>query len=259
METILDRILKEKKQEIAKLKGIENQGTTFPKRSLIEKLKTADELAVIAEFKRASPSKGLINSEANPVGQGRIYESCGASAISVLTDQNFFKGSFEDLKAIREEIKIPILCKDFIIDKVQIDFASSYGADLVLLIAAALNEAELKELYQHATLLGLEVLVEVHNEKELEKALKIGSRLIGINNRDLRDFQVSLETTQKLAGQAKSAGAFLISESGIFSSNDAEIVRDAGANGILVGEALMRSGNLEKIIQELRLPLVKAV
>ncbi|NHM29383.1 indole-3-glycerol phosphate synthase TrpC [Neobacillus terrae] len=259
MGTILDKILKEKEKEIRKLK--ENKTTqldeVLPKRSLIEKLGKAEDLAVIAEFKRASPSKGIINGAADPVQQAKQYEESGASAISVLTDQTFFKGSFEDLKVIREAVGIPLLCKDFIISRIQIDFANASGADLILLIAAALDEDQLFELYNYAKSKGLEPLVEVHNAEELDKALRIKAQLIGINNRDLRDFNVSLETTQQLAGRVKSSGCFLISESGIFTKEDAEKVRNAGANGILVGEALMRSGDIQKNLTELRVPLLK--
>lgn len=261
MGTILDQIIEQKKEEVRLLREHLNDipVSHFKARSFIETLQNAEELAIIAEFKRASPSKGMINSTAVPAEQAVIYEKNGASAISVLTDQIFFKGAFADLTAVREAVQLPILCKDFIIDRLQIDQAKGYGADLVLLIVAALKEEELQDLYQYATQSGLEVLMEVHNQEELETALKTGAKLIGVNNRDLKTFNVSLEVTEKLAAIVKSAGAFLISESGLHQPLDVERVRDAGANGILVGEAFMKSNNIGETLKGFKLPLVEGV
>jgi indole-3-glycerol phosphate synthase len=257
METILERIVQQKRKEIIQLKESQPiiQNTSKIKRSFIQVLQSAEEIAIIAEFKRASPSKGVINNGVEPDFQASLYEKNGASAISVLTDQTFFKGSFSDLRAVRDAVKIPVLCKDFIIDPIQIDFAAASGADLILLIVAALDEKQLIELYQYAKSMDLEVLVEVHNYAELEKALKTGTKLIGVNNRDLKTFQVSLNVTEKLADDVKRSGAFLISESGIHVQDDVDRVRKAGANGILVGEALMKSSNLTQSFQDFRLPL----
>jgi indole-3-glycerol phosphate synthase len=257
METILDQIVQQKRKEVIRLKESQpiNQNTTIIKRSFIQALQSAQEIAIIAEFKRSSPSKGVINNGVEPAVQAGLYEQNGASAISVLTDQTFFKGSFSDLRAVREAVKIPLLCKDFIVDPIQIDFAAANGADLILLIAAALDENELIELYQYAKSNDLEVLVEVHNHEELEKALKTGAKLIGVNNRDLKTFHVSLDVTEKLAPIVKSSGAFLISESGIHVQDDVNRVRKAGANGILVGEALMKSPDVRQSILDFRLPL----
>lgn len=257
METILDRIIEQKKKEVMLLreKKQEINESSGSKRSFLRKLKDANELAVIAEFKRASPSKGIINEGLEPGQQALIYENAGASAISVLTDSTFFKGSFTDLKAVREEVNLPILCKDFMIDPLQIDVASSYGADLILLIVAALDETKLMELFCYAKAKGLEVLVEVHNQNELETALQLGAKLIGINNRDLKTFQVSLEVTETLAAIVKQSGAYLISESGIHNYEDAVRVRNAGANGVLVGEALMTSRNVSQSFKDILLPL----
>lgn len=260
METILDKIIRQKEIEIKKLE--ESKPTlseTRQKRSFITKLQNAEEIAIISEFKRASPSKGIINNGVEPADQARMYEKAGASAISVLTDETFFKGSFSDLRAVREAVNLPILCKDFIIDSRQIDQAAFYGADIILLIVAALDENKLNELYQYAKGLDLEVLVEVHNHNELEKALKTGARLIGVNNRDLKTFNVSLEVTESLAAAVKRTGAFLISESGIHQQDDVERVIRAGANGILVGEALMKSSDVKNSFQEFRLPLAGGV
>jgi indole-3-glycerol phosphate synthase len=260
VESILERIIQQKQKEVIKLRE-----TTLPvmekkpKRSLIGKLQTAEEVAVIAEFKRASPSKGIINDDIGPEEQAVIYENSGASAISVLTDETFFKGSFTDLRAVRNVVDIPVLCKDFIIDTCQIDHAAINGADIILLIVAALDEKHLNELFHYAKSLDLEVLVEVHNQEELETALKTGAKLIGVNNRDLRTFKVSLEITEVLAAAIKAKGAYLISESGIHHPGDVERVQKAGANGILVGEALMKSRDINKILSDFRLPLVGGI
>ncbi|MFJ7725731.1 indole-3-glycerol phosphate synthase TrpC [Neobacillus sp. NPDC097160] len=257
METILERIIEQKKKEVILLQEGKQRipQTAYRKRSFIQKLQDANELSVIAEFKRASPSKGLINNGVEPARQASIYEEYGASAISVLTDQSFFKGSFSDLQKVRETVDLPLLCKDFIIDPLQIDLAAANGADLILLIVAALDEKRLSELFQYAKAKDLEVLVEVHNQEELEKALKTKAMLIGVNNRDLKTFQVSLDVTETLASTVKKSGAYLISESGIHHKQDAERVRNAGANGILVGEAFMTSPDVKKAFFDLRLPL----
>jgi indole-3-glycerol phosphate synthase len=256
VETILDRIIEEKRKEVQKLReGNLKKMEAKPRRSFIQKLMEANEIAIISEFKRASPSKGIINSGVDPAEQAARYEQAGASAISVLTDSTFFKGSFSDLRAVRAAVNLPILCKDFIIDSSQIDMAAENGADIILLIVAALEQETLAKLYQYARSLNLEVLVEVHNRVELEKALKIGAQLIGVNNRDLKTFTVSLEATESLAKSIKDAGAFLISESGIHQKEDVERVRNAGANGILVGEAFMKSPDLSQSFKDFRLSL----
>jgi len=259
METILDKIIQQKQKEIQTLRKIPVEKVARKKRSLVEKFKTANEVLVIAEFKRASPSKGMINDGIEPEQQAAIYERSGASAISVLTDETFFKGSYSDLKAVRAEVDLPILCKDFIIDTCQIDHAAANGADIILLIVAAMNEDQLIKLFQYAQGLNLEVLVEVHNQEEATIAINTGAKLIGVNNRDLKTFNVSLEVTESLAGIIKNSGAFLISESGIHTKEDVDRVRDAGANGILVGEALMKSKETKQTLEEFRRPLIKEV
>jgi indole-3-glycerol phosphate synthase len=252
--TILENIIEVKRQEIEHLKNRELKDISLAKKtySLIKHLEKEDSLAVIAEFKRASPSKGNINVELDPILKAKEYEQQGAAAISVLTDSSFFKGSFEDLMAIREAISLPILCKDFILDKIQIDFAKAHGADIILLIAAALTETELFTLYQYATQQNLEVLVEVHDEQDLEKALAVKPALIGINNRNLRSFEVDLEVTERLTPLIRDCSVYVISESGIHSNVDALRVRNTGVNGVLVGEALMRS---RTNLKDLRVPL----
>jgi indole-3-glycerol phosphate synthase len=224
-------------------------------RSFVSILEKTDKLAIISEFKRSSPSKGEINASLDPVEQTSSYVKYGASAVSVLTDHRFFNGSISDLKAARKAIDVPILCKDFIIDPIQIDVAKNAGADIILLIVAAMDEKKLVELYQYATNHQLEVLMEVHSEDELKIALKTGAKLIGVNNRNLKTFEVDLSVTEKLAPIVKQSGAFLISESGIKTLDDVKRVMKAGANGILVGEMLMRAEDLPSTLQQMKLPL----
>ncbi|WML44957.1 indole-3-glycerol phosphate synthase TrpC [Neobacillus sp. PS3-40] len=258
MENILDRIINMKKVEIARMKDTQEiiqGGSPFSKKSLIKSLSSETKMAIIAEFKRASPSKGVINTAITPVEQAKQYEKYGASAISVLTDHSFFQGSFVDLRNVKEAIQLPVLCKDFIIDPLQIDWAVASGADLILLIVAAMEESKLNELYQYAKKYNLEVLIEVHNLEELEKALKTGAKLIGLNNRNLKTFETSLDVTEQLGPIVKKSGVFLISESGIHVKEDVERVKQAGANGILVGEALMKSKNIKQHLTDYRLQL----
>jgi len=250
--TILDRILKEKENEVLKL--LQNppekiKGST-KRPSLFDALYQKNRLQIIAEMKRASPSKGLINEGANPVEQARIYEQAGAACISVLTDTPFFKGSFEDLKAVSKAVGIPLLCKDFIIHEVQIDQAKASGASVILLIVAALQLERLQTLYEYAIKAKLEILVEVHNTEELQQALKLDARLIGVNNRDLKTFDVDLARTAEIADIFPfHEKRVLISESGMQSSQDAETIAKHGASAILVGETLMRSGEVAQTIE----------
>lgn len=256
--TILDKILHEKKSEVARLlvedRAIDGKVVTRP--SLFEKLIKADHLHVIAEMKRASPSKGLIAEGTDPVAQAIAYEKAGAACISVLTDAPFFKGSFDDLAAVADAVDTPLLCKDFIIDKVQIDKAKASGASVILLIVSALNDDELLEFHTYAVTAGLEVLVEVHDEDELERALKVDAKLIGVNNRDLRTFEVDLGRTEEIAAVFPfSEERVLISESGITGELDAERVSTTGARAILVGESLMRSGTVAEAITSMQVEL----
>lgn len=254
MGSILDKIILVKKREVEKLKSGSHIAAPIEtkKRSLLHKLEKADGLVVLAEFKRASPSKGVINEGLDPKEQARNYEDFGADAISVLTDETFFKGSHKDLAAVYETVNLPILCKDFIIDESQISQAKEAGASLILLIVAALNFAELKRLYTFALANELEVLVEVHNEAEAKQAIELGVKIIGVNNRDLNTFHVDLSMTEKLAPFIKSSGAFLISESGMKTSADVGRVIRAGADGILVGEAFMKADDVEKLLKTMK-------
>lgn len=257
MATILDVILSEKKVEIDNYKKTVNTKTlnNYKSYSFLSIMEKAEEMVIIAEFKRASPSKGEINMNMDPSVQATFYIEYGADAVSVLTDSRFFKGNFSDLEAVRKKISAPILCKDFILDSLQIDMAKDSGADIILLIVAAMNEEKLMELYRYTKNMGLDVLVEVHNEDELKIALRTGARLIGVNNRNLKDFTVDLSITEKLGPIVRKSGAYLISESGIKTVEDVRKVAKAGANGILVGETFMKSENLKETFRELKIPI----
>lgn len=252
MSTILEEILEVKREEINQFNK-EFMPSTREKSSFLRRLQARESLAVIAEFKRASPSKGMINEGADPVVQARKYIENGADAISVLTDEQFFKGSMKDLEMVKKISNIPILCKDFLIDEQQIIRAENAGADIVLLIAAAMDEKRLNELYNFAVNIGLDVLVEVHNEAEAQAAVRIGAKIVGINNRDLKTFTVDLEITERLAPMLKNAGAFVISESGISSRDDVRRVTAAGASGILVGEAFMKAGDAGSLLRDMKI------
>lgn len=209
-----------------------------------------EKIHIIGEVKRASPSKGDINLEVNVVEQAKAYQQAGVSSISVLTDTVFFKGSIEDLRQVTKEVDIPVLCKDFIIDKKQLIRARNAGATIVLLIVAALSQDKLKELYSIATDLGLEVLVEVHDEIELTIAEALPAKLIGVNNRNLKTFDVSLSVSQKL-GQKQQTQAVYISESGFSTSEQVKLIKE-NYQAVLVGESLMRQGNPKEKVQELQ-------
>lgn len=197
-------------------------------------------LAVIAEVKKASPSVGTIATDFDPVAIAESYAAAGADALSVLTDEKYFQGHLSYLAKIRERVDLPLLRKDFIIDEVQIYEAVVAGADAILLIVAALEQEQLLHLHEVATNYQLDVLVEVHDLGEMERALESGARIIGINNRNLRSFEIDIATTERLSEEV-GPDHILVSESGIWTEDDARKVRAWGADAILVGEALMRS------------------
>ncbi|MGN7476927.1 indole-3-glycerol phosphate synthase TrpC [Solibacillus silvestris] len=259
--TILDRIIEQKKMELPHLLATEPSFSTMGKLrpSLYDTLIASHTLQVISEIKRASPSKGDIATHIDPVEQALQYEEAGAACISVLTEQAFFKGSFEDLNAVANAVNIPVLCKDFIIHEAQIDYAKAAGASVILLIVAALTDGQLKALYTYATEKQLEVLVEVHDADELQRALTIGAKIVGVNNRNLKTFEVSLTTTAEIAQHLPSSAVAFISESGIWSPEDAQFVANAGAKGILVGESLMRSGNVKNSLKALQIDITAKV
>ncbi|PFJ17598.1 indole-3-glycerol-phosphate synthase [Bacillus cereus] len=248
MGTILDKIVEQKKKEVVELyetyTPMKEKRNTY---SLVEALK---QFTVIAEVKRASPSKGDINLYVDVPKQVKTYEECGAGAVSVLTDGQFFKGSFHDLQTARAESNIPLLCKDFIIDKIQIDRAYEAGANIILLIVAALTKEKLKELYSYVLEKGLEAIVEVHDEQELDIAIELNPHVIGINNRNLKTFEVDLSQTEKLGKRLNKEKLLWISESGIHSKEDIIRVKKAGAKGVLVGEALMTSSSISTFFED---------
>ena len=222
-----------------------------PPRGFMQALTHSAEIAVIAEVKKASPSKGVISPDFDPAAIGASYERGGAEAVSVLTDEEFFQGSLDYIIQVRKEISLPVIRKDFIIDELQILEARDYGADAVLLIAAILEQAQIRDYLQMSSELGMDVLVEVHDEKELEKSLAAGSTLIGINNRDLRDFTVDLTTTTRLRKNIPDSIP-VVSESGIKTHDDMKMLEDHNIAAALVGESLMRSKDREAAIRELK-------
>jgi indole-3-glycerol phosphate synthase len=209
-----------------------------------------DGIKLIAEVKRASPSKGLLCPNLAASSLAHVYNESGVAAISVLTESEYFQGSFADLEAVRMEVDLPLLCKDFILDGYQIYKARAHGADAVLLIAAILSQHELKALLVTAHSLGMSALVEVHNRDELMKALRVSPGIIGINNRNLEDFRVDLETTFKLRPLIP-AGVLVVSESGVHTRDAVLRLQQAGINAILVGEALVTSPDPAAKIAEL--------
>ncbi|MDU7474438.1 MAG: indole-3-glycerol phosphate synthase TrpC [Paenibacillus macerans] len=209
------------------------------------------EMGLIAEVKKASPSKGLIRPDFHPVELAKSYEAAGTDCISVLTDETYFQGSGAYLSAIREAVKVPLLRKDFVIDERQIYEARLLGADAVLLIAAILSDAQLRDYLKTAAALGLDALVEVHDREEMERVLALGTAgLIGINNRNLRTFEVSLETTAALA-ELVPPEVTLISESGIRTREDIAYLAANGAKGVLIGETFMRQADVGQAVHEL--------
>ena len=260
---ILDTIVEQKRREVAKLRGstvtVRSLKTALTKRGDHRGFNYAlrhprrGSVALIAEVKKASPSAGIIRPDFDPVRIAQEYEAAGASCLSVLTDEQFFQGSLEYLKRIRAAVKLPLLRKDFIIDERQILEAVKWGADAILLIVAILSDSELKRFHELATEAGLAALVEVHDEEELDRALAIDARLIGVNNRDLKTFNVDLATTERLAQKLFAArnreDVVLVAESGIHKRTDVERVSQAGATAILVGESLMRGDISSKAVE----------
>lgn len=215
-------------------------------------LNRGDEIAVIAEVKKASPSAGIIAADFNPLSQAREYARGGAHALSVLTDEKYFHGHLAYLRQIRDQVDLPLLRKDFIVHELQIFESVVAGADAILLIVASLDDAKLRALYDCAKTCQLDVLVEVHDLREMDRALELGADLIGINNRNLKTFQVDLATTEELAEEIPS-DVIGVSESGIKTGDDVRRVRAAGINAVLVGETLMRAKNVPQMLAELML------
>jgi len=250
----LETILAEKAREVAAMID-ERPGKLRESSKLFDVVKAhSNRLQIIAEVKKASPSLGDINMTVDIVTQAQAYEAAGAAMISVLTDPIFFKGNIEYLRKISTAVRIPTLNKDFIIDKKQINRAINAGATVILLIVACFEDGEqvvLQELYDYASSLGLEVLVETHNKAELDRAHALGAQIIGVNNRNLKTFEVSLQNSLDLVKFFKPENVY-ISESGIFGQSEAEKVA-AGFEGILVGTALMQAADLTEKLQELQI------
>ncbi|MFI8705798.1 indole-3-glycerol phosphate synthase TrpC [Bacillus sp. NPDC077411] len=253
METILTKIIEQKKKEVAVL--YETYIPAKQKRTSYSLVEALQKFTVIAEIKRASPSKGDMNLHVDVVKQAELYETNGAGAISVLTDSQFFKGSFHDLETARAHVNVPLLCKDFIIDRIQIDQAYDAGANLILLIVAALTKEKLFALYTYVKELGLEAIVEIHNEEELETALELNPDVIGVNNRNLKTFEVDLRITEQLGKRLNEQNVLWISESGIHTKEDIIRVKKAGAKGILVGEAFMTAPSVGDFFQSLQVTI----
>jgi indole-3-glycerol phosphate synthase len=258
MAMILDTIVAKKKIEVAALRtrGIQlppafRDREIAPPRGFCRTLTQYADVSIIAEVKKASPSKGVICADFHPVDIAVNYQKNGAQAISVLTDADFFQGALVYMMQVRDAVALPVLRKDFIVDELQIKEAHAHGADAILLIAAILDLAQLRDYQACAGEYGMDVLVEVHDEWETELALEGGSRLIGINNRNLKDFSMDLETTFRLKRLIPEEIP-VVSESGLKSADDFRRLRDAGISAALVGETLMRAGVDSPLLQSLR-------
>ncbi len=257
---ILKKIIARKQQEIAQCiktmplaKVIEQSKNTSKTRGFYQALKTkvdAKQNAVIAEIKKASPAKGILRKDFNPVEIAKSYELGGATCLSILTDKDFFQGDNQYLIDARVAVSLPILRKEFIIDTYQVYEARVMGSDCILLIAACLTDAQMNELSSLAISLSMDVLIEVHNLKELKRALKLHLPMIGINNRNLRTFEVSLQTTIDLLKEIK-GGTLVITESGILNAEDVTLMNTNNIYGYLVGEAFMRQVNPGQALQEI--------
>ncbi|MDG1521764.1 MAG: indole-3-glycerol phosphate synthase TrpC [Hellea sp.] len=247
---VLKKIAAYKKNEVLLLKSTTTidllrdsaKNISAPK-GFLRAIKKSKHRAVIAEIKKASPSKGVICNNFNPIKIAKEFESAGATCMSVLTDRPGFQGSNEIFKQVRENTKLPLLRKDFMIDPIQITESRVMGADCILIIMAMVNDLTAKLLLNESKEMGMDALVETHNDSELERAIKLGADLIGINNRDLRTFQTSLATFGKLSSKAPK-GTTLIAESGINTRSDIKKLEKQGAHGYLIGESLMRENNI---------------
>ena len=250
MSTILDKIVARKREEIAQAKAAQPASELRarlkdapPVRDFFAPLAAAGPIKLIAEVKKASPSKGIIRADFDPPAIAQSYESAGASCLSVLTDEHFFQGHLRYLAQIREAVALPLLRKDFILDTHQLLEARLAGADAVLLIAECLDDCHLRKLHGEALELGLTPLVEFYDEENLERVLAAGATLIGVNNRDLRTFEVDLERSVRLRAKVPLDAVF-VGESGIYSRDDVLRLQAAGVDAMLVGESLMREPDI---------------
>jgi len=256
MNKILQTIIEQKRAEVRALRDMKSALSgaerSAPARPFAAALDRRPELAVIAEVKKASPSKGLIKADFDPVKTASVYEEGGAAAISVLTDEKFFQGSVDYLKSVRENTTLPVLRKDFVIDILQVQQTALINADAMLLIAAALDGSQLKDLYQAAGELGIEVLTEIHNTRELDGVMKLEPAVIGVNNRDLDTFVTDVSVTLELIKHIPKDVA-VVSESGIKDETQASKLASSGVRALLVGESLMRADDTAALIRKLRL------
>ena len=266
MGTILDTIVARKREEVVRLpagpvgahqvrEAVRRRGDGVRDFTGALLRPATGDIGLIAEIKKASPSAGVICPDFDPVRIARAYEAAGAGCLSVLTDVDFFQGSLEYLRAVRAAVGLPLLRKDFLIDERQVVEAIEWGADAILLIVSILTDSQLAHFHALADAAGMAALVEVHDEAELERALRCGARLVGVNNRDLKTFRVDLGTTERLAARLATVGdgvdRVLVAESGIHTRSDVERLRACGSRAILVGESLMRSGDIGTKVREL--------
>jgi indole-3-glycerol phosphate synthase len=258
--SILDDIVRDKREELKRRRASVAQSvlearcqSLAPARDLEAALRPIPGgVRLIAEVKKASPSRGVLKADLDPVAMGTTYATHGADALSILTDEKYFQGSLSDLQAVRAAVDAPLLRKDFTLEEYQLWEARAAGADAVLLIVAILDPPLLRDLLQAAKGVGLAALVECHTAPELETALGAGARILGINNRDLRTFETSLETTLALLPKIP-PGPIVVSESGFFTAEDVRRVVAAGVHAVLVGEGLVRAADVGAKIRELRL------
>lgn len=257
MSTILDEIIRHKTTEIAAAKArlpffeLEKRiSDAPPARGFVAALRKSRPPGLIAEVKKASPSAGIIRADFDPVSIALTYQSAGAACLSVLTDEQFFQGHLNFLHAIRQAVEIPVMRKEFIIDRYQIAEARTAGADCILLIAECLTASELQDLYDYSTSLGMDTLIEFYDDENLPKVLATGCPLVGINNRDLRSFHTSLERTFRIRPQIPPEIVF-VSESGIRTYSDIERLRASNVGAVLVGESLMRQADIAAAVKSL--------
>lgn len=254
---ILSKIIQEKKRQVEEAKKmitpselIEQVSKLYTKSSFKKNISRGHNVNLIAELKKASPSKGIIRGDFNPVKIALTYQAQGASAVSVVTDERFFEGRLKYLKEVKETVTIPVLRKDFIIDEYQVYESALWGADAILLIADILTTEELKKFLDLSKDLGMDVLCEVHNEEDIQKALEAGASIIGINNRDLHTFKVDVTTTQRLIRSIPD-NKVKVSESGIKTYEDIMFLKSIGVNAVLIGEAFMEADDIAAKVREI--------
>ncbi|MEH1820636.1 MAG: indole-3-glycerol phosphate synthase TrpC [Nostoc sp.] len=261
---ILEDIVSHKRQEVAQMQqelplgSLRQQLNAAPTvRNFLTALQeNSNQPSLIAEVKKASPSRGIIRADFDAIAVAQAYERGGAACLSILTDQKFFQGSFDNLRRVRSQVALPLLCKEFIINSYQIYLARTAGADAVLLIAAILSDRELQDFLQVIHDLGMNALVEVHTLAELDRVLKLDNlSLVGINNRNLADFTLDLGTTQQLLAerqqQLQSLDITVVSESGLYTPADLSLVAEAGARAVLIGESLVKQSDVEQAVREI--------